>query len=59
MMWGMWLIPLIIVLVIYLIVKDYFPKSGESETPLEILNKRYARGEITKETFEQMKKDLQ
>jgi putative membrane protein len=28
-------------------------------TPLEILRRRYARGEITKEQFEQMKKDLE
>ena len=28
------------------------------ETPMEILKKRYARGEITKEEFDQMKKDI-
>ena len=27
-------------------------------TPLEILKRRYARGEITQEQFEQMKKEL-
>lgn len=32
---------------------------GENrETPLEILRRRYASGEITKEQFEQMKKDI-
>jgi putative membrane protein len=30
-----------------------------SRTPLEILKKRYASGEITKEEFDQMKKDLE
>ncbi|MBC7189697.1 SHOCT domain-containing protein [Candidatus Aerophobetes bacterium] len=29
-----------------------------TETPLEILKRRYAEGKITREEFEQMKKDL-
>ncbi|CAG1002826.1 MAG: SHOCT domain-containing protein [Candidatus Methanoperedens sp.] len=33
-------------------------KKGE-ESALEILNKKYARGEISKEEFEEKKKDLQ
>ncbi len=29
-----------------------------AETPLELLKRRYAKGEITREEFEQMKEDL-
>jgi len=72
---GMFIFPLIILVVIVTIIymifgrgefrppwqdSGQYPKSdGASETVLDILKKRYARGEISKEEFEQMKKDLQ
>lgn len=34
-------------------------KSTELESPLDLLKKRYAKGEISREDFEQMKKDLE
>jgi len=59
----MWLILLALIGVgIYFLVQASKSKSSDSsitETPLEILKKRYARGEIDKEEFEQKKRDLE
>ncbi len=46
-----------IVLVKWLLEKEKRPSEG-GESPLEILKKRYAKGEIDREEFEQKKKDL-
>ena len=59
--WFMWI--LIISLVLILIwnnthEKDKFIPFEKNESALEILKKRYANGEITKDQFEQMKKDV-
>ena len=59
----MWLLILILIgVVIYFVVKSSRSKgSGGSspETPLDILKKRYAAGEITKEEFDKMKQDVE
>ena len=55
----LWLIFLIgvIVLIIWFIYK-FIKKGKKSETPINILKRRYASGEITKKEFEEMKKKL-
>lgn len=58
MMWFLWL-PLLVILivVIYRLLKNEKASSSE-DSPLEILKKRYARGEISKEEFEERKRNL-
>ena len=48
--------------IVYIVMQSR--KSGEpggqpSETPLDILKKRYAKGDITKEEFENLKRDIE
>lgn len=57
----MWILLLIaVVLIIYFLMR--VSREGghgtSHETPLDVLKRRYAKGEITKEQFDEMKKDL-
>ncbi|MGM0442506.1 MAG: SHOCT domain-containing protein [Elusimicrobiota bacterium] len=57
----MWVILILVVVVfLYSLEKTGGQKSGgkEKSSPLEILKKRYARGDISKEEFEEKKKDI-
>ena len=49
---------LLIVIVIFLVKKSLSVSGGRGETEEDILKKRFARGEISKEEFERMKKDI-
>ena len=60
----MWLILIIFVVVIVYFVFERSKKSGNQdrlsgESPTEVLKKRYAKGEITKEEFETIKRDIE
>ena len=62
---GFWMFPFFPIIVIAVILYFVFGRnqgrwsgSESGNSALEILEKRYAKGEITKEEFEEMKKDL-
>lgn len=55
--WGLAIFG-IVVLVRYLGGASGPSCSARAETPLEVLRRRYAAGELTKEQFEQMKRDV-
>jgi putative membrane protein len=55
--WGA-IIALIVWVVVRLTRHGVTGGGGGKPTPLEIAQERYARGEITREQYEQIKKDL-
>jgi putative membrane protein len=58
----MWILFLVVIAALVFLVLQYSRAGGgrgaPGETPLDILKKRYARGEITKEDFDRMKREL-
>lgn len=60
MMWLIWILLIVLVsLLLYRLYQNDNPAAPEKDSALEILRKRYARGEISKEEYEQGKQDLQ
>lgn len=65
---GIWIIPVVMMILCFLFFgffsskRNFFghnvSKSVTEESPLDIVKKRYARGEISKSEFEQMQKNI-
>ncbi|NIO10752.1 MAG: SHOCT domain-containing protein [Deltaproteobacteria bacterium] len=57
----LWIVLLIVLgLAAYFILQNVQPRSGTGrDSPLDILKKRFARGEINREQFDEMKKKLE
>ena len=60
----MWLIIIIVIAVVVYLIYNRNVGAGGSfgshrETPLDILKTRYAKGEISKEEFERLKRDIE
>ena len=61
---GMWIFWIIVLLVVILVVKLLVSAKSQQnftspESPIEILKKRYASGEIDDEEYGRMKNDLE
>jgi len=60
-MGGIRFFPLLIILVVVYLIYTFFTKSKTQEqfnTSLDILNSRYTRGEISKDEYDTIKKDI-
>ena len=56
--WFMWLIPVIVIIVVFYFMMQSQKGRIVRETPLEIMKKRYTKGEITEEEYDRIKQDL-
>ena len=62
---GFWVMPLVgfaVLVVLFLVLGARGPLgsfAGRGESPLSILKRRYARGELTREQFEEMRRDVE
>jgi putative membrane protein len=70
--WGHWFFPLLILIVVIFVMRmisyrlgwrggwhGHYPHGhGHGDSALDILRQRYARGELNKDEFERMRKDL-
>lgn len=59
-MWIFWILVIVglVILIKWIVQSNKLGESRISDSSLEILKRRYARGEIGKQEFEHKKKDL-
>ena len=58
MMWWWILIPVILILAIFLFRGSSMLNAGRKENPMDILDNRFAKGEISKEEYEEQKRTI-
>ena len=59
-MWILWIVVTVgVFFLIQNVIKGNTKSSYDNETPMEILKKRYAHGEIDEEEFERRRKELE
>ncbi len=58
MMWWWILIPVVLVLVVFLYNGRNRQNTEKRENPMDILNNRFAKGEISKEEYKEQKRTL-
>ena len=58
MMWWWILIPFVLVLAVFLYNKRNGQNTVKDEKPMDILDSRFAKGEISKEEYEEQKRTL-
>lgn len=58
LMFLMWLIPVVLVVALVVLFTKRVGPCVAEKTALDILKERYARGEIGKDVFDQMKRDI-
>lgn len=59
MMWFAWTLVILFVWFLIRQVRKDMPSEKQKESPMDVLKRRYANGEITTEEYEQRKKVLE
>lgn len=58
-MWIFWIVIIVAIVFLVKVVADQRDQNKPTDSSLEILKKRYAKGKISKEEFDRLKKDIE